>query len=313
MVKITTRQQFEMLFEKMQEHPNLARGVRAIGETKATFNEVWKDIAKQLNSCGPPTRTPREWHRVWTHFKSKLKKKLTTYKMISLSPMEKSIVDLLQFNEVSKPTGAIYEIVETWDDNSSENEHSQNRVEIDDNVDQNKKNITTTGGGRPSQGISLSSSMQFNAVSNPAGAFFEIVETWDDSNSEIGQAQNQEEIDDNVRSTTQRKSNKTEDPKMRILEEQTATQSQLLKSINSLVNAINKQNDILTETKNLQKEQNDLLKETNNLKRKKLDILKELKDMKKKKYDVYSEDQEINFEMKKSKLQLLKIMMMDEL
>ncbi|XP_073838588.1 uncharacterized protein isoform X2 [Musca autumnalis] len=98
---------------------------------KATFDEVWKDVPEQLNSCSPPTRTPDEWHRVWTHFKSKRKKIITQNKNItatgggpsqetSLSSMEQAVVDLLQINMVSSPAGAIYGIEETWDDNNSE-------------------------------------------------------------------------------------------------------------------------------------------------------------------------------------------------
>ncbi|XP_073821381.1 uncharacterized protein [Musca autumnalis] len=215
MVKITTRLQFEMLVQKMEAHPNVARGVRLFGETKATFDEVWKDVAEQLNSCGPPTRTPDEWHRVWTHFKSKLKKKMS----------------------------------------------------------QNKKNITATGGG-PSQEISLSSMeqavadlLQINMVSNPAGAMYGIEETWDDNNSEIGQSAKvenerpQSEVEIGNVFSTRRKRNKPQDQKIHILKEQTATQNELLKSLTSLESAINKQNDILTETKNI-------LTETKNVQKK---------------------------------------------
>ncbi|XP_073844038.1 uncharacterized protein [Musca autumnalis] len=116
MVKIATRQQFEMLVEKMEAHPNVARGVRLFGETKATFDEVWKDVAEQINSCGPPTCTSDDWHR---------KKNITATgrgpsQEISLSSMEQAVADLLQINMVSNPAGALYGIEETWDDNNSE-------------------------------------------------------------------------------------------------------------------------------------------------------------------------------------------------
>lgn len=74
MVKITTRQQFEILIQQMEENPNIARGVRAFGETKANTEQVWNEIAEKLNSHGPPTRTKDEWQKVWIHFKAKLKK-----------------------------------------------------------------------------------------------------------------------------------------------------------------------------------------------------------------------------------------------
>lgn len=102
MVNITTKQQFDILIEEMQANPNVARGVRLFGETKATTDEVWKSIAMKLNSYGPPTRTPDEWQRVWVHFKAKLKKKIAQNKRninvtgggpsqeVSLSPLEQT-------------------------------------------------------------------------------------------------------------------------------------------------------------------------------------------------------------------------------
>ncbi|XP_058977683.1 uncharacterized protein LOC131802162 [Musca domestica] len=116
----------------MGANPNLARGIRVFGETKATANEAWEKISDNLNSHGPPTRAPEEWQRVWIQFKAKLKKKMSQNKRnlnatgggpsqeVRLSPLCSTAADLLQINLVTDPAGAIYGIMETWDEDGIE-------------------------------------------------------------------------------------------------------------------------------------------------------------------------------------------------
>lgn len=127
MVKITTKQQFEMLIAQMEANPNLARGIRLFGETKSTTEELWKGIAEQLNSYGPPTRTPDEWQRVWIHFKAKLKKKMAENKrnlyatgggpsqQVPLSPLEQTAADIINIDLVVNPEGNLFGVAETVD------------------------------------------------------------------------------------------------------------------------------------------------------------------------------------------------------
>ena len=72
MVNITIKEQFEVLIARMEAHPNVARGVRTFGQTKATIDNVWKAISEDLNCYGPPKRIPNEWQKVaniffWVH------------------------------------------------------------------------------------------------------------------------------------------------------------------------------------------------------------------------------------------------------
>lgn len=190
MVKITTKQQFEVLIARMEANPNVARGVRLFGQTKATTDEVWKAIAEDLNSYGPPTRTPDEWQRVWVHFKAKLKKKMA----------------------------------------------------------QNKRNHNITGGG-PSQEVSLSALeqaaadvLQFDLSVNPEGALFGVIaDTLDveelleiEPNTDKEQEKVVKEVKMGNECLNPRKRLRTEDKKVGILQEQTATQSELSSAIKKL-------------------------------------------------------------------------------
>ncbi|XP_017474316.1 PREDICTED: uncharacterized protein LOC108364943 [Rhagoletis zephyria] len=118
MVKITTRQQFEILVQQMEQNPSIARGVRAFGETKANTEHVWKEISSKLNSYGPPTRTSEKCQRVWIHFKAKLRKKMAHNRRnitgggpsaeISLSALEQAAADFLQMGTSVDPPGRTF-------------------------------------------------------------------------------------------------------------------------------------------------------------------------------------------------------------
>lgn len=69
---MTTKSQFRVLIELMEENPEIAKGmkfaeVHSIGKEK--FSEIWQNITNKLNSLGPPQRSPSEWQKVSHIFK----------------------------------------------------------------------------------------------------------------------------------------------------------------------------------------------------------------------------------------------------
>ncbi|XP_055902899.1 uncharacterized protein LOC129939055 [Eupeodes corollae] len=116
-LKITKPAQFERLIDVLQQKPELARGKGQFGSTKRTQDEEWENIAVQLNIIGPPSRTAKEWQRVWIHYKGNLKRKLANNKLnlkttgggtsqhITLTNLEESVVGLIELQKSVNPTG----------------------------------------------------------------------------------------------------------------------------------------------------------------------------------------------------------------
>lgn len=119
-VRVTNRKQFEMLVAQMEAHPAVAKGLKfcaATGSSEATYEGVWKNITLELNSVGPPTRTAKEWQKVWSDYKLKIKGKLAHNKreanatgggpntMKVLSPTEETVVKLLSFDRAVNHSG----------------------------------------------------------------------------------------------------------------------------------------------------------------------------------------------------------------
>ncbi|XP_036327992.1 uncharacterized protein LOC118740527 isoform X5 [Rhagoletis pomonella] len=77
-IKITNKQQFDLLVALMEQNLDIARGKRPYGSSRQDVKETWEQFAVELNNLGPPTRTGPEWQRVWIHHKAKLKRKLAT-------------------------------------------------------------------------------------------------------------------------------------------------------------------------------------------------------------------------------------------
>ncbi|XP_054745392.1 uncharacterized protein LOC129249786 [Anastrepha obliqua] len=72
MKRTTTREQFKGLISRMKERP-------AKKFTRSSPNEVeqfWESVREELNSLGPPSKSISEWKKVWSNFKSAIKKKL---------------------------------------------------------------------------------------------------------------------------------------------------------------------------------------------------------------------------------------------
>lgn len=62
-VKVTNANQFQKLVDELEKNPSLAKGFRR-GTVPCNFKEQWEDIAKNLNSLGPPIRTGDGWQKV---------------------------------------------------------------------------------------------------------------------------------------------------------------------------------------------------------------------------------------------------------
>ncbi|XP_021697308.1 uncharacterized protein LOC110675807 [Aedes aegypti] len=114
-VRVTNRKQFEFLVNRMEANPKLAKGLKfceATGISSNTFTSIWHDLTVGLNSLGPPTRTVKDWQKVWTDYKLKIKNKLAHNKrevnatgggpnsMKILSPTEETVVKLLSLDKM---------------------------------------------------------------------------------------------------------------------------------------------------------------------------------------------------------------------
>ncbi|EAT32732.1 AAEL015047-PA [Aedes aegypti] len=113
-VRITNRKQFELLVASMEQNPSIAKGLKyceAIHMGKDIFLDTWKNLSMRLNSLGPPTRSVPEWQKVWSDYKTTIKKKLAHNKkesaatgggpnrMITLSAGEEAVVNLLKLDK----------------------------------------------------------------------------------------------------------------------------------------------------------------------------------------------------------------------
>ncbi|XP_054730976.1 uncharacterized protein LOC129239489 [Anastrepha obliqua] len=106
--RTTTREQFKGLISRMKEHPDIAKNF-----TRSAPNEVeqfWESVREELNSLGPPSKSISEWKKVWSDFKSAVKKKLAHNKRelqatgggenreLPLSSLEEDVAALVGLN-----------------------------------------------------------------------------------------------------------------------------------------------------------------------------------------------------------------------
>ncbi|XP_029733468.1 uncharacterized protein LOC115269191 isoform X1 [Aedes albopictus] len=122
-VRVTNRKQFEHLVSRMEAHPTVAKGLKfseASGVSQDAFVSVWKELAAGLNSLGPPIRTVKDWQKVWTDYKLKVKHKLAHNKrevnatgggpnnMKVLSPCEEAVVEMLSLDKTVNHSGSAF-------------------------------------------------------------------------------------------------------------------------------------------------------------------------------------------------------------
>ncbi|XP_017471800.1 PREDICTED: uncharacterized protein LOC108363066 [Rhagoletis zephyria] len=67
----------------MQQSPEIAQGFSKI--SKEEVMEFWENVAKELNSLGPPTKDVSSWKKVWLDWKAYIKRKLADNKREQLA------------------------------------------------------------------------------------------------------------------------------------------------------------------------------------------------------------------------------------
>ncbi|XP_039951511.1 uncharacterized protein LOC120768824 [Bactrocera tryoni] len=63
----------------MEKYPDIARGFTK--REKALVDSLWQQLAESLNSAGPPIKDVNGWKKIWTDWKSEVKKKLAQNKI----------------------------------------------------------------------------------------------------------------------------------------------------------------------------------------------------------------------------------------
>ncbi|XP_017469218.1 PREDICTED: uncharacterized protein LOC108361166 [Rhagoletis zephyria] len=109
MKRTTTREQFKCLVSKMKEHPDIAKNFTK--NAPDLVERFWESVREELNSIGPPSKTIAEWKKVWSDYKSAIKKKLAHNKRelqatgggvnreIPLTSMEEEVATLVCLND----------------------------------------------------------------------------------------------------------------------------------------------------------------------------------------------------------------------
>ncbi|XP_065356938.1 uncharacterized protein LOC135951251 [Calliphora vicina] len=106
--KYTNKLQMEAMVDIMKKNEDIACGFtqRASAEVK----KFWEDLARTLNASGPPLKDAGGWRKVWSDYKSGVKKKLTKnkqllagtgggpYKEIPLTETEEDVSVLVTLN-----------------------------------------------------------------------------------------------------------------------------------------------------------------------------------------------------------------------
>ncbi|XP_055376992.1 uncharacterized protein LOC129609129 [Condylostylus longicornis] len=83
-IKRTTNQnQYRALVDFMKKYPDIAKGNSTKSSTE--LQGLWSNLQKQLNSMGPPSKDVTQWRKVWSDYKSFLRKKLSGQKKINMS------------------------------------------------------------------------------------------------------------------------------------------------------------------------------------------------------------------------------------
>ncbi|XP_050340723.1 uncharacterized protein LOC126767189, partial [Bactrocera neohumeralis] len=75
---ITTKQQYALMVELLQQKPEMAQGFTKC--PKEEVAAVWNNMAQELNSVGPPIKDISSWKKVWLDWKAYIKRKLVENK-----------------------------------------------------------------------------------------------------------------------------------------------------------------------------------------------------------------------------------------
>ncbi|XP_037826967.1 uncharacterized protein LOC119614952 [Lucilia sericata] len=112
--KVTNSNQFQVLISLMESNEKLAKCLPASGaRERLLLEEAWNNVAREVNSFGPPERTGFEWKKIWADFKSRTKRKVYENKKhsngekgfsrIPLTDLEQTVDRILQFSAMPLP------------------------------------------------------------------------------------------------------------------------------------------------------------------------------------------------------------------
>ncbi|XP_055373509.1 uncharacterized protein LOC129606905 [Condylostylus longicornis] len=74
----TTNSQYQNLINILSDRQDIAHGITR--RNKDELGTFWVYVATELNQLGPPTKDPIAWRKVWSDYKSYVKKKLVQNK-----------------------------------------------------------------------------------------------------------------------------------------------------------------------------------------------------------------------------------------
>ncbi|XP_046802861.1 uncharacterized protein LOC124418933 [Lucilia cuprina] len=70
--------QCKIFLQFMEKHPGLAKGF--LKGDKVKQEQLWIDLANQLNACGPPSRDVANWKKTWCDWRRSIKTRLAENK-----------------------------------------------------------------------------------------------------------------------------------------------------------------------------------------------------------------------------------------
>ncbi|XP_067648136.1 uncharacterized protein [Eurosta solidaginis] len=73
--RTTNREQFSLMVERMKLNKDIAKNISK--QPPDVLSVFWTSLGTDLNALGPPTKSIAEWKKVWSDFKSSIKKKMS--------------------------------------------------------------------------------------------------------------------------------------------------------------------------------------------------------------------------------------------
>ncbi|XP_067644808.1 uncharacterized protein [Eurosta solidaginis] len=73
--RTTNRERFSLMGERMKLNEDIAKNISK--QPPDVLSVFWTSLGTDLNALGPPTKSIAEWKKVWSDFKSSIKKKMS--------------------------------------------------------------------------------------------------------------------------------------------------------------------------------------------------------------------------------------------
>ncbi|XP_075149598.1 uncharacterized protein LOC142223612 [Haematobia irritans] len=127
-IKKTNPNQFRLLVDAMEEHPELATSSPVFGKSKAEIDAKWDKVALKSNAAGPPLRNGPEWKKIWADIKCRTKAKIAeNTKQLKgtgggppcstpLTELEQDIDRICHLSAAAAPRGKIFGTFDNADD-----------------------------------------------------------------------------------------------------------------------------------------------------------------------------------------------------